>query len=63
MTRKSTKKMGRPTMHGETKQRHTVTMTNTAWKGLKRKAREANVSLSEYLEALGKACQIEVHHS
>ncbi|WP_293120104.1 hypothetical protein [Moorena sp. SIO4G3] len=46
--------MGRPCLHGQPKAAHTIRVTDTAWDGLKRLASETGVSLSEYLEALGK---------
>ncbi|NEP36366.1 MAG: hypothetical protein F6K38_34635 [Moorea sp. SIO3B2] len=55
MAKTETKKMGRPCIHGEPKRAHTIRVTDKAWNGLKRLASVAGVSLSEYLEALGKA--------
>ncbi|NEQ85718.1 MAG: hypothetical protein F6K26_38120 [Moorea sp. SIO2I5] len=47
-------KIGRPPIHGKPKVAHTVRTTEKAWNGLKQLAIEAGLSLSEYLEALGK---------
>ncbi|WP_168166515.1 MULTISPECIES: hypothetical protein [Moorena] len=49
-----TKKTGRPPIHGEAKKARTVRTTEAAWNGLKNMASKAGLTLSEYLEALGK---------
>ena len=54
MSEKKSKKPGRPRLHGEVKNRHTIRVTDTAWEGIKYLAEDAGVSLSEYLEALGR---------
>ncbi|NEO62962.1 MAG: hypothetical protein F6J98_21995 [Moorea sp. SIO4G2] len=54
MAKSKAKKVGRPCLHGEPKTAHTIRTTDTAWKGLKQLAVEARLSLSEYLESLGK---------
>lgn len=48
------KRTGRPPIHGEAKKSHTVRTTDAAWDGLKKMADRAGLTLSEYLEALGK---------
>ncbi|NEQ09324.1 MAG: hypothetical protein F6K63_05875 [Moorea sp. SIO1G6] len=48
------KRTGRPPIHGEAKKSHTVRTTDAAWDGLKEMADRAGLTLSEYLEALGK---------
>ncbi|WP_168166510.1 MULTISPECIES: hypothetical protein [Moorena] len=47
-------RIGRQPIHGEPKVAYTVRTTEEAWDGLKQHGIEAGLSLSEYLEALGK---------
>ncbi|NET85835.1 MAG: hypothetical protein F6J94_29280 [Moorea sp. SIO1F2] len=54
MAKQKSRKAGRPWLHGEPKTTHTIKATNTAWNGLKQLAAKAGLSLSEYLESLGK---------
>ena len=51
---KKSRKPGRPRLHDEVKNRRTIRITDTAWEGIKKLAGDAGVSLSEYLEALGR---------
>lgn len=54
MTEKTLRKVGRPRLYSEPKTTHSIKATNTAWNGLKRLAAVSGLSLSEYLEYLGK---------
>lgn len=51
---KNSRPPGRPRLHGELKNRHTIRVTDTAWEGLKILAKDSGVSLSEYFEYLGR---------
>ncbi|NEN99350.1 MAG: ribbon-helix-helix domain-containing protein [Moorea sp. SIO3I7] len=54
MPEKTIKKMGRPSLHGERKKSYSVTATREAWDGLKEMAAASGLSLSEFLERLGR---------
>ncbi|NEQ86059.1 MAG: hypothetical protein F6K26_40035 [Moorea sp. SIO2I5] len=58
MPEKINKKVGRPSFHGVRKKSYSVMTTETAWNGLKEMAKEANLSLSEFLETLGRTKQL-----
>ncbi|NEO91419.1 MAG: hypothetical protein F6K56_14730 [Moorea sp. SIO3G5] len=46
--------MGRPSIHGERKKTYSIKATKTAWDGLKDLAASSGLSLSEYMETLGR---------
>ncbi|AOY78703.1 hypothetical protein BJP36_01145 [Moorena producens JHB] len=48
------RKVGRPSIHGERKKTYSVKATKTAWDGLKKMAASSGLSLSEYIEVLGR---------
>jgi hypothetical protein len=48
------RKPGRPLKHGMRKRQHGILVTDTAWQGLQKLAKDCNVSVSEYLEQLGQ---------
>ncbi len=54
MTEQKNKKVGKPRLYSEPKTTHSIKATNTAWNGLKCLAASSGLSLSEYLESLGK---------
>ncbi|NEO35861.1 MAG: hypothetical protein F6J90_05780 [Moorea sp. SIOASIH] len=47
-------KVGRPRLHEEAKKSYSIKATETGWQGLKRLAACSGLSLSEYLEFLGR---------
>nr|WP_083373662.1 hypothetical protein [Moorena producens] len=54
MTEQIKRKVGRPRLHEEPKQSYSIKATKTGWQGLKRLASCSGLSLSEYLEFLGR---------
>ncbi|NEO89452.1 MAG: ribbon-helix-helix domain-containing protein [Moorea sp. SIO3G5] len=54
MPEKIARKVGRPSLHGERKKSYSVTATKLAWDGLKEMAASSGLSLSEFLETLGR---------
>ncbi|NEN97923.1 MAG: hypothetical protein F6J94_04740 [Moorea sp. SIO1F2] len=54
MPKQKSKKVGRPRLYDEPKTTHSIKATQTAWNGLKYLAASSELSLSEYLEFLGK---------
>ncbi|NEO48047.1 MAG: hypothetical protein F6K55_29555 [Moorea sp. SIO4A3] len=54
MGKQKSRRVGRPCLYEEPKTTHTIKATNTAWNGLKQLAAKADLSLSEYLESLGR---------
>ncbi|NEO01161.1 MAG: hypothetical protein F6K50_38835 [Moorea sp. SIO3I7] len=47
-------KVGRPRLHEEAKKSYSIKATETGWQGLKLLAACSGLSLSEYLEFLGR---------
>ncbi|NEO79751.1 hypothetical protein [Moorena sp. SIO4G3] len=54
MSEKTKRKVGRPSFHGERKKSYSIMATKTAWGNLKKMAASSGLSLSEYLEVLGR---------
>ncbi|NEO38300.1 MAG: hypothetical protein F6J90_18975 [Moorea sp. SIOASIH] len=54
MPEKIKRKVGRPRLHEEAKKSYSIKATEAGWQGLKRLAACSGLSLSEYLEFLGR---------
>ncbi|NEO17742.1 MULTISPECIES: hypothetical protein [unclassified Moorena] len=54
MTEQIRRKVGRPRLHEEAKKSYSIKATETGWQGLKRLAARSGLSLSEYIESLGR---------
>ncbi|NEO00337.1 MAG: hypothetical protein F6K50_34250 [Moorea sp. SIO3I7] len=54
MSNQIKRKVGRPRLHEEAKKSYSIKATETGWKGLKHLAACSGLSLSEYLEFLGR---------
>ncbi|NEO91868.1 MAG: hypothetical protein F6K56_17130 [Moorea sp. SIO3G5] len=54
MSEEIKRKIGRPRLHEEAKKSYSIKATETGWRGLKLLAANSGLSLSEYLEFLGR---------
>jgi len=54
MSEQIKRKVGRPRLHKEAKKSYSIKATETGWRGLKNLAACSGLSLSEYLEFLGR---------
>ncbi|EGJ30528.1 MULTISPECIES: hypothetical protein [Moorena] len=54
MPEKPKRRVGRPSIYNESKKTYSVKVTKLAWDNLKELAKSAGLSLSEYVEYLGR---------